>query len=92
MAPLSLFIYLQLLDFLTTVLFLKLGVLEGNWMVRVLMRWSPILGVLAAKVATIVLASLAVRFRKDRLMRLANLGYSGVVAWNMIVMILARPA
>jgi|GEM_PF-789310 hypothetical protein len=90
MGALSLFIYLQILDFLTTILFLKMGLFEASWVVAALIRWSPILGVLAAKLGTVTLGFIAVRYHKDRVMRLANLGYCGVIAWNLICMILAK--
>ena len=92
MGALSLFIYLQLLDFLTTILFLKLGLFESSWVVAALIRWSPMLGLAAAKMTTVVLGWLAVRYHKDRVMRVANLAYSGVIAWNLVCMILSRPA
>jgi len=91
MGALSLFIYLQLLDFLTTILFLKLGLGEASWVVAALIRWSPILGVVVAKAGTILAALIAVRLHKDRVMRWANMGYSGVVVWNLFCMIVAKP-
>jgi len=90
MNPLWLFIYLQLLDFLTTILFMKLGLAEASWLVAALIRWSPIVGVMAAKAGTIILALIAVRLHKDRVMRLANFGYGGVVVWNLVCMIAAK--
>jgi len=92
MTLLTFFIYLQILDFLTTILFLKMGLSEANWLVVVLARWSPWLGVMLAKVGTIVLALVAVHYHKIRVMRLANLGYGGVVVWNLVCMILAKAA
>ena len=92
MSLLSIFIYLQVLDFLTTILFLKLGLPEGNWLVGLLVQWSPLLGVLLAKVATIIVALIAMHYHKIRVMRLANFGYSGVVVWNLVVMILSKTA
>ncbi len=92
MSLLSIFVYLQVLDFLTTILFLKLGLPEGNWLVGLLVRWSPWLGVLLAKLATIIVALIAVHYHKIRVMRLANLGYGGVVVWNLVVMILSKTA
>ena len=92
MGALSLFIYLQLLDLLTTLLFLKLGLGEASWVVAALIRWSPLLGVLLAKLGTITLAIIAVRLHKDRLMRVANVGYSGVIVWNLFCMLIARAA
>ena len=90
MSVLTFFIYLQLLDLLTTLLFLKLGLGEASWVVAVLIRWSPFFGILAAKLGTTALAFVAVRLHKDRLMRWANLGYSGVVVWNLVCMIAAK--
>ncbi len=90
MGSLSLFVYLQLLDFLTTVLFLRLGLVEASWIVAALIRWSPIVGVVLAKVGTIVLALVALHYHKHRLMRLVNLLYGGVVVWNLFCMILAK--
>lgn len=89
---LSIFIYLQILDFLTTILFLKMGLGEANWLVVLLARWSPWLGVMLAKLGTIILALVAVRYHKVRVMRLANLGYGGVVVWNLVCMIFAKAA
>ena len=89
---LTFFIYLQVLDLLTTILFLKLGLMEASWVVAALIRWSPLVGVLLAKLGTITLAIIAVRFNKDRVMRLANFGYSGVIVWNLVCMIFAKTA
>ena len=90
MGVLSVFIYLQVLDFLTTILFLKLGLAEASWVVAALIRWSPFFGVLAAKLGTITLALIAIRLNKEQLMRWANVGYGGVVAWNLVCMIAAK--
>ena len=92
MTLLSIFIYLQVLDFLTTILFLKLGLWEANWVVATMIRWSPLAGILLAKLGTIVLAFVAVHYQKIRVMRLANVGYGGVVVWNLVCMILAKAA
>ena len=92
MGALSIFIYLQVLDLLTTILFLKLGLGEASWVVAALVRWSPLLGVMAAKLGTILLALIAVRYQKHRVMQLANVGYSGVVVWNLVCMIVAKTA
>lgn len=92
MSLLSIFVYLQILDLLTTILFLKMGLVEGNWLVSLLIRWSPMLGVLLAKIGTIILALIAVHYHKIRVMRLANFGYGGVVVWNLVCIIMAKTA
>ncbi len=90
MSLLSVFIYLQILDLLTTILFLKMGLPEANWLVALLVRWSPWLGVMLAKLGTIIVALVAVHYHKARVIRLANVGYGGVVVWNLLCMILAK--
>ena len=87
---LALFVYLQILDGLTTILFLRMGLPETGWVASVLVRWSPLAGVLLVKAAAIAVGVLAVRLHKDRVIRLANIGYSGVVAWNLLCMIVAK--
>ena len=88
--PLTFFVYLQLLDLLTTILFLKMGLFEASWVVAALIRWSPLVGVLLAKLGTVILAIIAVHYHKERVMKLANMGYGGVVVWNLVCMILAK--
>lgn len=92
MSALWLFFYLQLLDFLTTMLFLKMGLHEASWLVAAMVRWSPMLGVMVAKLGTIALAAIAVRYHKDHLIRAVNVGYGGIVAWNLFCMIVAKAA
>ena len=90
MGPLAFFVYLQLLDFLTTVLFLRLGLREAGWVTGALMQHGALVGLLGAKFAAIVIAGAAVYYQKGRALRWANLGYCGVVVWNLVAMIAAR--
>jgi hypothetical protein len=92
MGPLALFVYLQVLDFLTTILFLKMGLRETGLIARLLVHWNPLVGVMLVKVAAVLVAVIAVRYNKARVMRLANVGYCGVVTWNLVCMIMARAA
>jgi hypothetical protein len=92
MGPLAFFVYLQLLDFLTTLLFLRLGLREAGWVTGALMRHGPLLGLVGAKLAAVLIAVTAVHYQKGRALRWANLGYCGVVVWNLVAMIAARPA
>ncbi len=91
MGPLALFVYLQILDFLTSVLFLKMGLRETGLVARFLVGWNPVLGVMMVKLAAILVGVIAVRLQKGRVRRLANVGYGGVVAWNLLCMILWKP-
>ena len=50
MATIQIFIYLQLLDVLTTLVGFKLGATEASPFIRVLMHAGPVAGVIASKV------------------------------------------
>ena len=54
------FIYLQLLDFITTLIGLKMGASEAGPFIRVLMHAGPVVGVLASKLVALALAGVCV--------------------------------
>jgi hypothetical protein len=88
--PLSqLFIYLQLLDLLTTLVGFKLGASEASPFVRILMHFGPAAGVAASKLVALGLGAFCVYKRKDNLIRLATYWYGGLVVWNLMVMLAA---
>lgn len=83
---LPLFITLQCLDVLTTLVFLRRGVAEGN----PLMGWAfshahaPWMSLVVAKLAAVLIAHYCYRYGRMRLLWRANIGYSLVVAWNLV--------
>jgi len=83
------FSYLQVLDFLTTVAFLLLGVQEGNPFVRMAIEVapSPLTGLMAVKVAALGLGIACIRMRRLQLLSRINLLFAIVVAWNLVAMI-----
>lgn len=88
--PLSqLFIYLQLLDLLTTLVGFKLGASEASPFIRLLMHFGPVTGVAASKVVALGLGAICVYKRKDNLIRWATYWYGGLVVWNLMVMLAA---
>ncbi len=88
--PISqLFIYLQLLDLLTTLLGFKLGASEASPFIRMLMHFGPAAGVAASKVVALGLGAFCVYKRKQHLIRLATYWYGGLVVWNLMVMLVA---
>jgi len=87
------FFYLQVLDLLTTLAFLTNGVQEGNPLVRLLISVSsPLTGVLAAKIAAIILGLICWRLQKHRALSRINILYAVVVAWNVVAILLSAPA
>ncbi|WP_031495745.1 DUF5658 family protein [Bryobacter aggregatus] len=85
------FAYLQALDLLSTTAFLLNGVAEANPMVR----WSmavapnPIGGLIAIKIAALGLAFWCLRMGRDRLLFKINIFFAGLVAWNLICLIIS---
>ena len=87
---LKIFIYLQLLDLLTTLVGFKIGAAEASPVVRLLMHAGPVTGVIASKVIALGLAGLCIYLKKNHLIRYANYWYSGLVLWNLVIL-LATP-
>ena len=86
---LIIFGYLQLLDFLTTVAFLVQGVREANPIVRFAIDLSPnpLSGLLAVKVAAMLLGLYCWRFGRNRVLQRMNVLFALVVAWNLTALI-----
>jgi hypothetical protein len=89
MAILQVFIYLQLLDLLTTLIGFKLGASEASPFIRVLMHAGPTAGVIMSKLLALGLAGLCVYTKKLRLIKWATYWYSVLVVWNLSVMLTA---
>jgi hypothetical protein len=84
------FIYLQLLDLITTLIGFRLGASEASPFIRMLMHAGPVAGVAASKVMALGLGAVCIYRKKHKLMRWATYWYGGLVVWNLIV-ILAAP-
>src|SRR5579863_3103058 len=89
MAITQLFIYLQLLDLLTTLVGFKLGAAEASPFIRMLMHAGPAAGVIASKILALGLGAICVYARKQHLIRWATYWYAGLVVWNLMVMLSA---
>jgi hypothetical protein len=83
------FIYLQLLDFLTTLIGFKMGASEASPFVRLLMYAGPQTGVAVSKLVALGLGGLCVYLKKQNLIRWATYWYSGLVVWNLMIMLTA---
>ena len=87
------FIYLQVMDMLTTVAFMMYGVAEVNPVVKWAMRESPsaLGGLFLVKVAAVMLALFCMARSQQKLLRGVNIFFAGVVAYNMFVLIMNAP-
>jgi len=90
MSVTQVFIYLQLLDLLTTVVGLRLGAVEVSPFVRILMHAGPAMGVMLSKLFALALGGVCVAAKKSHLMLWISYWYAGLVVWNLMVM-LASP-
>lgn len=89
MAINQVFIYLQLLDLLTTLVGFKLGAAEASPFIRTLMHLGPAFGVAASKVVALGLGGVCIYTGKHQLLRFITYWYGALVVWNLIVMLAA---
>jgi hypothetical protein len=89
MAVAQVFIYLQLLDLLTTLVGFKMGAGEASPFIRMLMQAGPATGVAISKLIALGLGGLCVYLKKQHLIRWATYWYGALVVWNLMVMLSA---
>lgn len=81
----QLFLYLQLLDFITTVLGFRLGLAEASPFICFLMHAGPVAGVLVSKLLALALGGACLYLGKRHLLRWVSYWYAGLVVWNLFV-------
>ncbi len=92
MTYVHLFLYLQVLDLLTTLVGFKMGAAEASPFIRLLMQFGPTAGVAASKVVALALAGICFWMGKKHLVRWASYWYAVLVVWNLCVILAAKPA
>lgn len=87
---LVLFSYFQLLDLLTTVVFLLHGVHEANPVVKFAIAATPfpLLGLLLTKALAVGLGVFCWRLGREKLLGRMNIFFATLVSWNLVAMIL----
>src|SRR3954451_21464302 len=85
----QLFIYLQLLDLLTTLIGFRLGAAEASPFIRLLMHVGPAAGGALSKVVALGLGALCIYLKKQHLLRWATYWYGGLIVWNLVIMLTA---
>jgi len=83
------FIYLQLLDLLTTFVGFKMGAAEASPFIRTLMHLGPLAGVAASKILALGLGGLCVYTKREHIIRWISFWYAGLIVWNLMVMLTA---
>lgn len=88
-AYLQAFVYLQLLDFLTTMIGLRLGLSEASPSIRPLIEpFGITLAVAFGKAIAFGLAGFCLFTRREHIIRLINYWFASLVVWNMMLIII----
>src|ERR1035441_2658256 len=82
---LTVFVFLQVLDILTTLLGLQMGAQESSMFLGRLMKAGPVAALLIAKILAVVLVALALKFKRPRVIVFLNYWLAVVVAWNLSI-------
>ena len=82
--PITIFLILQVLDVLTTLIGLRLGASEGNGFVGHLIQAGPLTGLVLAKILAAILAACAIFLGRRRVLVFLNYWFAAVVTWNLI--------
>jgi len=80
---LAVFVLLQLVDIVTTLLGLRIGAHEGSFFIGRLMKMDPMAALLISKLFAVCLVGMALRWRRPRVVVLLNYWSAIVVAWNL---------
>jgi len=80
---LSVFVFLQILDVLTTLIGLRLGAGEASVFVARMMHLGPLPGLMISKLLAVMLVLIALRHHQPRVVVLANFWFAGIVTWNL---------
>ena len=83
------FVYLQLLDLLTTLVGFRVGAAEASPFIRMMMQVGPATGVIASKVLALGIGALCIYMKKHQVIKWAAYWYGGLVIWNLMVMLTA---
>jgi hypothetical protein len=83
----QIFVYLQMLDVLTTWLGFRAGLMEASPFVRFLIGFGPMAGLLASKLVALILGGFCVGTGRYQVIRLINYWYAALVLWNLALIL-----
>jgi hypothetical protein len=90
MLIIQVFVYLQLLDFLTTMVGFKLGAHEASpFIAKLIHSTSPAIGVAASKMVGLAIGGLCIATNRIKLLSFANYWYAALVVWNLAMILTA---
>jgi hypothetical protein len=77
------FIYLQLLDLLTTLVGLQIGLGEASPFIRWLMSFGPVEGLAMSKLIAVLLGGYCVWRQRLRVIHIINYWFAALIVWNL---------
>jgi len=80
---LEVFLYLQVLDVISTLIGFSLGNTEASPFIRLLIRWGPVTGLIWSKLFAAGCLLLCILLNRWRLIRWINYWYAALVTWNL---------
>jgi len=83
----AIFVYLQILDVLSTLIGFSLGNTEASPFVRLLVRFGPVAGLMLSKVVALGLVVACFMLKRMRMIRFINYWYAGLIVWNLFVVL-----
>ena len=88
MLVIQVFVYLQLLDYITTMIGFNIGASEASpFIVKLIHYTTPAIGVAASKVIGLGIGALCVATNRSRLVHWINYWYAGLVIWNLVTIL-----
>jgi hypothetical protein len=79
----QMFVYLQVLDFLTTLVGFRVGLGEASPFIRLLVSFGPVWGLAVSKLVALGLGGLCVHLNRVKVISMINYWYAGLVIWNL---------
>jgi Domain of unknown function (DUF5658) len=87
---LTVFVVLQVLDILTTLMGLEMGAQEASMFLGQLMRVGPVAALLIAKIMAVLLVATALKFKRPRVVVFLNYWFAVLVSWNLVMILITR--
>jgi hypothetical protein len=88
MLTLQVFIYLQVLDLMTTLVGFRFGAHEASpFIAKLIHTSSPLMGVAASKLLALLIAGILIARNRAKLIGVINYWYAGLVVWNLSILL-----
>jgi|SRR5215471_6976330 hypothetical protein len=81
------FLYLQLLDFLTTMVGIRVGLSESSPFIRWMMNADPAIGLAASKLVAVAIAGICIATNRGNLIKWVNFWYAALAVWNLCLIL-----